>query len=89
MAQEPPVLNHMLTARSCEHNPLGWLLFSALNPAEHDHHVIPNNDLMQHELSENCSCEPVDDPTAVEDYVWHHRALDGREDYESGKRRAH
>lgn len=46
-------------------------------------HVIPLNDLREHEPSEACWCRPLYD----EGVVIHH-AADEREEYETGRRRA-
>lgn len=47
-------------------------------------HVIPRNDLREHETSPYCWCRPVQD----EDYpeVWVHHSMDGREEYENGRK---
>jgi hypothetical protein len=48
-------------------------------------HVVPLNDLREHEVSVGCWCHPTpleDDPS-----VYVHHSLDGREKYESGELR--
>lgn len=45
-------------------------------------HVIPRNDLREHETHRDCWCRPVEQ----EPGVIVHNALDGREDYEQGCR---
>jgi hypothetical protein len=45
------------------------------------YHVIPCEDIRSHEESEKCWCKPND-----EEGVIVHNALDGREDFETGKR---
>jgi len=44
-------------------------------------HVVPINDLKEHEQSEDCWCEPV-----VDGGVVIHNAIDEREKYETGER---
>lgn len=46
-------------------------------------HVVPLNDLRDHEPNINCWCNPTED----EDYegVWIHHAMDDRESYEQGR----
>lgn len=46
------------------------------------HHVIPLDDLRQHEATMNCWCQPDDDGLIVQ-----HHAADGREAYETGERK--
>jgi hypothetical protein len=46
------------------------------------HHVIPQNDLREHEETPNCWCSPEVDGMLVI-----HNALDGREAFETGERR--
>ena len=52
-------------------------------------HVIPINDWVEHETSEDCPCGPQveiilrdDEPDA---HLYHHPALDGRELIEQGR----
>ena len=47
-------------------------------------HVIPLNDLREHEVSPTCWCRPTPDE---EHDVFVHHALDGREAYETGEKR--
>lgn len=49
-----------------------------------DSHVIPMNDLREHEFSEECWCKPVEDDDCINVYV--HNSLDGREKFETGER---
>jgi hypothetical protein len=49
---------------------------------EGPYHVIPINDLREHECSEGCWCKPYDD-----EGVWVHNSMDGREIYETGERK--
>lgn len=58
---------------------LGWSLY--VGPE--DGHIIPDNDTFEHILDEACGCHPIDNHE-VDDYIWGHRALDGREAYEKG-----
>ena len=48
-------------------------------------HVVPLGGFREHELSVGCWCGPQALPDAPQ--VWVHRALDGRERYESGELR--
>jgi hypothetical protein len=65
---------------------LGWLLY--VSTKEHgDAHLVPDNDVFQHTLSRDCGCRPQHDLTA-DDFVFGHRALDGRECYERGDRQS-
>ena len=45
-------------------------------------HVVPLNDLREHDTSIECWCKP----TVNEDDIVIHHALDDRESYESGRR---
>jgi len=47
------------------------------------YHIVPINDLREHELSPECWCRPVPDE---EHDVWVHKSLDGREAFEAGER---
>lgn len=47
-------------------------------------HVIPINDLREHEASAECWCNPT--PDEEHDLFVHH-SLDGREAYETGEKR--
>ena len=49
-----------------------------------DIHVIPLNDLREHEETEHCWCKPLRDDE--EQRVVIHNALDGREWYENGRK---
>ena len=46
-------------------------------------HVIPLNDLREHEVKVGCWCHPTEDDTTPD--LWIHHALDGRERYETGE----
>lgn len=47
-------------------------------------HVIPADDLYDHELSEQCWCQPeLDD----EEFVATHHSFDNREAFEEGRRK--
>lgn len=50
-------------------------------------HVWPINDLREHRLEEDgvCWCNPIEDEE--EPNVIVHNSMDGREDYENGKRK--
>lgn len=47
-------------------------------------HIIPVDDLHDHEMSSDCWCQPILDH---EDWVATHNSADGREDFESGMRK--
>ena len=47
-------------------------------------HVVPCGDHRQHQLDPTCWCAPVEDIGS-----WVHNSLDGREAYETGRRKAH
>lgn len=47
-------------------------------------HVIPLNDLREHDVSPTCWCRPT--PDEEHDLFVHH-SLDGREAYETGEKR--
>ncbi len=51
-------------------------------------HIIPIGDLKEHEESEDCWCKPEIDDEYVE-LIYIHNSMDGREEYESGKRKPH
>ena len=49
-------------------------------------HVVPVGDLREHDIVEPCWCHP----TLDEEYnIWVHNSMDGREDYEAGRRKPH
>lgn len=49
-------------------------------------HTIPNNDLIEHRLGQECTCRPVAEavsqPGATKGILVKHKALDGRTAYE-------
>ena len=47
-------------------------------------HVVPINDLREHVASKDCWCKPTEDDQV--DDVWIHHAMDGREEYEKGRK---
>jgi len=47
-----------------------------------DAHVLPNNDLKDHEETGLCWCKPT-----YEDGVYVHNSMDGREKFETGERK--
>lgn len=64
----------------------GWTYLRT--PEEQWDHVIPDNDLREHETNPSCWCHPVeDDETDDDEYVLIHQSLDRREDYQLGQRR--
>lgn len=44
-------------------------------------HVVPLNDLREHESNGSCWCKPT-----LDEGVWMHHSMDGREDFETGRR---
>ena len=46
-----------------------------------DIHVMPINDWREHQQSRTCWCHPEDDEGIII-----HKSIDGREDFETGKR---
>ena len=49
-----------------------------------ERHVVPLNDLREHESSRSCWCRPRQDEECG--HVWIHDSMDGREFYERGER---
>ena len=49
-------------------------------------HVMPVNDLREHDDSKNCWCNPLYDQ---EDNIYIHNSMDNREKYESGEIKQH
>lgn len=49
-------------------------------------HVMPNNDLIEHECHDECPCGPTVEPVQRQDgsvgWLYVHHSLDGREKYE-------
>lgn len=74
-------------------SPIGWALLTPkdehIMDDEMHGHLIPDQDLHQHELSEDCWCQPNEDYDITGDLTWSHHAADGREDYELGRRKPH
>ena len=50
-----------------------------------DIHVVPRNDLQKHWITLGCWCNPQRDDE--EDSAVIHNSADGREDYETGRRK--
>lgn len=46
-------------------------------------HIVPNDDLREHELETTCWCRPTDDGGGISI----HHSMDGREKIETGERR--
>ena len=44
-------------------------------------HIVPLNDLRDHETNGSCWCKPT-----LDDGVWLHHSMDGREAFETGDR---
>ena len=49
-----------------------------------DIHVIPINDLREHDATKECWCKPIEDVEC--NNVWIHNSMDGREKFETGER---
>lgn len=49
-------------------------------------HVVPLNDLREHDLNGSCWCKPTLDNTEASP-IWIHHAMDGREAFETGERK--
>jgi hypothetical protein len=53
-------------------------------------HVVPTNDLIQHDTTDNCPCgvrtEPVVRPDGTIRWLHIHHSLDGREQHEHAPR---
>jgi hypothetical protein len=47
-------------------------------------HVLPLNDLREHEARKTCWCQPTQDEE--EPLVWIHHSMDKREEYENGRK---
>jgi hypothetical protein len=69
-------------------HPIGWSFYQPQPGSEADAHVVPDNDVHQHVLSESCPCRPEEDLEAYYP-VFKHRAYDQRECYELGHRKPH
>jgi hypothetical protein len=48
-------------------------------------HLVPCNDIRQHQLDPVCWCQPVEDQETPD--FWIHNSADGREKFEQGERR--
>jgi len=49
-----------------------------------DIHVIPINDLREHDATKECWCKPAEDEECAG--VWIHNSMDGREKFETKER---
>lgn len=59
-----------------------------MKPLTDTWHVVPMNDLRDHEPSANCWCRPtLRDDEETDGDVYIHHSLDGRELYETGERK--
>lgn len=47
-------------------------------------HVMPEDDLREHDISESCWCAPR--PDVEEEFVMVHNSMDRREEYEQGRK---
>ncbi|WP_225784250.1 hypothetical protein [Xenophilus sp. Marseille-Q4582] len=61
---------------------MSWGLFQ--KPGTRELHVIPLEDLREHECGKGCWCRPAEDDE--EPVVNRHNAMDGREAFERGER---
>lgn len=52
-------------------------------------HLLPVNDLREHDMDDECWCEPSSEPQTDGSFVMLHYAVHGRDDYEDGRRKAH
>lgn len=48
-------------------------------------HIVPLGDLREHEDSESCWCGPEELDDDGDEVVFVHKAMDGRDRYESGE----
>lgn len=63
----------------------GWTIYIGQTEAGHTvSHVIPDDDLYEHAMSDFCWCEPELDH---EDWVATHHSFDNREAFEEGRRK--
>lgn len=60
-----------------------WGVFG--DEQEREQHIVPLDDLKEHEIHRFCWCRPV--ATADDDDVLVHNSLDGREQFETGSRK--
>ncbi|GAB0057432.1 hypothetical protein SIID45300_01760 [Candidatus Magnetaquicoccaceae bacterium FCR-1] len=49
-------------------------------------HIVPLNDMRPHDRTETCWCRPVADDDGLV-VIWAHNSADGREDFETGRRK--
>lgn len=56
-----------------------------MTPTDDVWHILPIDDLRDHEPSKDCWCHPTLDDETEEFYI--HHSMDGRELYESGERK--
>jgi hypothetical protein len=48
-------------------------------------HVVPVDDLREHDIRNTCWCNPTQDEQ--EPLLWVHHSMDGREQFETGERK--
>jgi hypothetical protein len=64
---------------------MSWVIFLCQTKAGYSvSHVIPSGDLYDHEMSDDCWCQPEMDD---EDSVATHHSFDNREAFEEGRRK--
>lgn len=62
------------------HSDKDWSVFVMLNTFDNDIHIVPNDDLIEHDFSDSCLCGPVWEPRLNDHgYLYTHHSLDGRE----------
>lgn len=66
-----------------------WHTFVKVFYTYNEGHVVPLDDLRPHSLCEHCWCKPLLDISGTDDPIYIHNSMDGREDYETGKRKPH
>lgn len=67
-----------------------WTIVPADTETQMTNHVVPIDDIREHEMHEGCWCDPVEeddvDPSVLGTVILHN-AADDREKYESGRRK--
>jgi hypothetical protein len=62
-----------------------WVTLVVNEPGRYHAHIMPRDDVTDHEPFPDCWCEPVADPYEHDIYI--HNALDGREQREMERMR--
>lgn len=64
----------------------GWIAVIVHERSGSSHfHILPSNDLKDHEADPMCWCVPEEDEE--DPNIWVHNAMDRREEYERGRMR--